>query len=128
MRATAVCIFALVLAYASATSPVIQKVLREDPHVADLTAQLSMKKKFFQNKANEASTKPVIVNEYKTCKLDSDCEGSQQCVNYVPKITALTKDDVNAFGTIHAQLKAKDLRFELTLLCSFCLMYTVSVP
>jgi len=110
MRATAVCIFALVLAYASATSQLVQKVLREEPRVADLTAKLSMKKKIAQNKANEASMKPVLANKYKTCKQNSDCEGSQECVNYVPKLTALTGNDKNTFGTIHAQVKAQDKR------------------
>ena len=110
MRATAVCIFALVLAYASATSQLVQKVLREEPRVADLTAKLSMKKKIAQNKANEASMKPVLANKYKSCKQNSDCEGSQECVNYVPKLTALTGNDKSTFGTIHAQVKAQDKR------------------
>merc|ERR1712202_1569 len=59
--------------------------------LAAAQAKLFHKKNQAQVKANHVAQESTITSKIVRCDHDSDCPGAQQCVNYAPKLSALSK-------------------------------------
>merc|ERR1719427_1840985 len=59
--------------------------------LAAAQAKLFHKKNQAQVKANHVAQESIITSKIVRCDQDSDSPGAQQCVNYAPKLSALSK-------------------------------------
>jgi len=109
MRATILCL----LAFIAITNAAKKDDIFENPRVAEVTAKYEMRKLAAQQVANHVKVRPVIKKNYQVCQLDSDCAGSEECVNYAPKLSALKAKvggSSDQFGSIYQKLRAADKR------------------
>merc|ERR1712183_962502 len=112
MRATIVCVLAFMLAYSEGaavetegrmpspegperrSAEVTKTQEMEDQaetKLAAAQAKLFHKKNQAQVKANHVAQESIVTSKIVRCNLDTDCPGAQQCVNYAPKLSALSK-------------------------------------
>merc|ERR1712183_586686 len=112
MRATIVCVLAFMLAYSEGAvvetegrmpspegperrSAEVTKTEemkdQAETKLAAAQAKLFHKKNQAQVKANHVAQESIVTSKIVRCDLDTDCPGAQQCVNYAPKLSALSK-------------------------------------
>merc|ERR1712183_196977 len=112
MRATIVCVLAFMLAYSEGaavetegrmpspegperrSADVTKTQEMEDQaetKLAAAQAKLFHKENQAQVKANHVAQESIVTSKIVRCNLDTDCPGAQQCVNYAPKLSALSK-------------------------------------
>jgi len=117
MRATIVCVLAFTLAYCEAqkmgevgkVKAVKGQQEEQETKLAAAQAKLFHMKNIAQVKANRVAQEPVVKSKIVKCNLDSDCPGAQECVNYAPKLSALSRSvgaSSDQFAAVYWKTKA----------------------
>ena len=115
MRATIVCVLAFMLTYCYADVTNNEEMKDQAAtRLAAAQAKLFHKKNQAQVKANHVAQESIITSKIVRCDQDSDCPGAQQCVNYAPKLSALSKSShasVEQSAALYWKTKAYIKRF-----------------